>query len=51
MTPMTLRGLPRGLQRDALWMAADAPDRRWMWFRQGKAAAGWSCLSSAPIYW
>ena len=24
MTPMTVRGLPRGLQRDAWWMAADA---------------------------
>jgi len=24
MTPMTVRGLPRGLQKDAWWMAADA---------------------------
>ena len=24
MTPMTVRGVPRGLQRDAWWMAADA---------------------------
>ena len=24
MTPMTVRGVPRGLQRDAWWMAPDA---------------------------